>query len=246
LVSPIKRSGLRSKRSSTRSIIVLAALISSVLWAGVASTSTTIPQRCRSGSSPNRRRTPVPMPSPLRRRIGQRDIHRRVLLDLGLIQGRQIFAHRATERLPADQSASAPAPPLTVGISFTRLASMANLRHPPDLPSRIVPAPARTRSAACRCHGNGHVGSWRTSSDPAPGLPSPAGRTNDTQGSGALPRIAAARTGCRSSSHDQHPNEQLRINRGRAGMAVVRGQVLRQLIEVKKLIDSRSRCSAGT
>ena len=39
-------------------------------------------------------------------------------------------------------------------------------------------------------------------------------------------------------SNDQHANQQLGINRGSAGMAVERGEVLVQLTQVKKLIYS--------
>src|SRR5437899_3340013 len=75
--------------------------------------------------------------TPLRGRIGQRDILRRVLFDLSLIQCCQVFAHRATDGLSVwPVGLSTGHATLAVGASaFTKLASMAN-PSPPTSPSR--------------------------------------------------------------------------------------------------------------
>src|SRR5215469_10777181 len=48
--------------------------------------------------------------------------------------------------------------------------------------------------------GTGHGASWKRLSGPAHRRRDRDGRTNDTPGSGGLPRTAAAPSGCRSSS----------------------------------------------
>src|SRR5207253_9141413 len=69
--------------------------------------------------------------SPLRRRIGQRDLLRRALLDLSLVYRGEILARRAANRLALWPRRVRTRPPtLTLGIRFTQLSTIAHPAAP--------------------------------------------------------------------------------------------------------------------
>lgn len=85
----------------------------------------------------------------------------------------------------------------SVSIRLAYTAMRRSLTRPSSMPRATV---ASNRCATVHCHGTGRGGSWRRSSDPDPGRPDRADETNDTRGSDAPPRTAAAPIGCRSNS----------------------------------------------
>lgn len=46
-------------------------------------------------------------------------------------------------------------------------------------------------------------------------------------------------------ANDQHPDHQLRVNRGTARVAVERSEMLAQLAEIKEMIDASQQCPWG-
>ena len=118
---------------------------------------------------------------------------------------RHRLARRDTPRLPGSTSPARPTGrPRCRAAGSHRLRSgwrrRRSLHRRPSLPPCIGEPPSRTHAETGRSRGSGHAGSWSRSSGRGPAPPAQAGRTSDKRGSGALPRRAGARSGCRSSS----------------------------------------------
>jgi hypothetical protein len=181
-----------------------------------------------------------PRGTPTRRRISQRDIFGRARLYFGLIQGRQIFAHRTTDRLlvrPVRLSAGHT--PLTVGIRLYQAGIDGEpfTTHQPfphatlqDLLKHETQRVAVTETAMPVLGERRVVRYLILQAQPT----EPAIRQVQVD----FLAEPAFRPDAEAVADDQHPNQQLRINRGSARMAVERGKVLVQLTQIEKLIDS--------